>query len=72
MVIPIPPELAANLASDCESLTKLEGVTGKDLLTWNVTNIPKATECKWKHDGTREAYNNVRQVLIEFNIEKNK
>lgn len=33
---------------------------------WNVTNIPKMNECSWKHDATVEAYNNVRQVMIDF------
>ena len=33
---------------------------------WNVENIPKMHECDWKHEGVVEAYNGVRQVMIDF------
>lgn len=33
---------------------------------WNVTNIPKVHECDWKHESVVEAYNGVRQVMIDF------
>lgn len=60
------PELPANLASPCQKLTKLDDGKAGTLLMWNVTNIPKMNECSWKHDATVEAYNNVRQVMIDF------
>ena len=33
---------------------------------WNVENIPKINECDWKHEGVVEAYNGVRQVMVDF------
>ena len=33
---------------------------------WNVENIPKMHECDWKHEGVVEAYNCVRQVMVDF------
>ena len=66
LVIPTIPQLPANLSSPCQKLTKLEDGKAGTLLLWNVTNIPKATECDWKHEGVVEAYNGVRQVMIDF------
>lgn len=59
-------ELPADLSSPCQKLTKLEDGKAGTLLMWNVTNIPKATECDWKHEGVVEAYNGVRQVMADF------
>lgn len=61
------PTLPANLASDCEKLSPLEGGTGKDLLSWNVINIPKARECELKHAALRDSYNAIAKVMSDFN-----
>ncbi len=59
-------ELPANLAAPCQKLTKLDDGKAGTILMWNVTNIPKVHECDWKHEGVVEAYNGVRQVMIDF------
>ena len=70
--MPTIPQLPANLASDCEELSKLEDGKAGTILMWNVTNIPKAVDCKHKHAAIREAYNNMRGVLLEFSADVEK
>ena len=69
LIIPTVTPLPASLSTDCEKLTPLEGTTGKDLLSWNINNIPKAKECEWKHAAVRDSYNAVVKVMSDFNKE---